>query len=342
MARASADPSFTFRLVPLVARLLEARAVPAPERARLLALLPDGAASAAEVSAPLSVISGFLADAARASPAPSLGLELAAAVPRGTYAWLEFIARLSPSLEAGMAAVSRYYRLINRGGALLPVRHGQQVGLEIVVPGRRVGWGRELNEYTLALFHRIARELVSDWAVTKVWFAHADPGPSARRALEAFFGVPPEFGARTSGFEGPAVLAAKPLGSADPALLALLKAQAESVLAQQAPLAALGQRVREELCARLGKAEVAIEAVAPALGLTPRTLQRRLKDEDLSYQALLDGAREQFAKGYLADQRLSVSEIAYLLGYSELRAFDRAFRRWTGSSPMAWRQASGR
>ncbi|MBX7098483.1 MAG: AraC family transcriptional regulator [Myxococcaceae bacterium] len=342
MARASVDPSFTFRLVPLVLRLLEARAVPAPERARLLGLLPAGAATAAEVSAPLSVIAGFLQQAAQASPAPSLGLELAGAVPRGTYAWLEFIARLSPSLEAGMQAVSRYYRLINRGGELVPVKRAQQVGLEIVVPGRKGGWGRELNEYTLALFHRIARELVSDWAVTRVWFSHADPGPTARRALQVFFGVAPEFAQRTSGFEGPAVLAAKALGSADPALLGLLQAQADAVLAQQAPLAVLGQRVREEICARLGKAEVGIEAVAPALGLTPRTLQRKLKDEDLGYQALLDGARAQFAKGYLADPRLSVSEIAFLLGYSELRAFDRAFRRWTGASPMAWREQSRR
>ncbi|MBS1151832.1 MAG: AraC family transcriptional regulator [Myxococcaceae bacterium] len=342
MGRRATDLDFTFRLVPLVLRLLEARGVLSATRQRLLAGLPEDAAGATAITVPLRAIQTFLDGADLAAREPCLGLSISAAVPRGTYSWIEFIARLSTTLKDGMSAVSRYYRLLNKGADISYVERGDLAGLEVKVHGRSDGWGRHLNEYTVALFHRVTRELMPQWAPTRVWFAHPAPPWPVIEALSSYFGVTPQFDQPTSGLEGPRELVERPLATGDATLQRLLEAQANDVLAQQVPLAQVASRVREVICRRLGKDEVSVEAVAPTLAMSPRTLQRRLSEEGLSFQDVLDGAREQFSKGYLNNPALSMAEIAYLLGYSELRAFDRAFRRWTGQTPTEWRTPARR
>ena len=70
----------------------------------------------------------------------------------------------------------------------------------------------------------------------------------------------------------------------------------------------------------------------------PRTLQRRLKDQGVEFKALVDDTRRLFALPYLRNRNHTLAEIAYLLGYSEVSAFNRAFRRWTGSTPSDYRR----
>lgn len=328
---------FTFRLVPLTLRLLEQHGVSPEARGRLVEGLPADAATAAVMTAPLADVQRFLDGAETAARVPSLGVLLAGAVPRGTYAWLEYIARLSPTLEDGMRSLGRFYRLVNKGADIAYVERGELAGLDVSVHGRKDGWGRVLNEYTLALFHRIAREVAPAWQPRHVWFSHETPEPASVQALAACFGVRCEFGAATCGFDGLAALVETPLTTADPALQALLQSQAAQTLDAELPLAALAARVRDEVRRRLGVEPVELEAVASTLGLSARTLQRRLRDEGSSFQAVLDAVRAQAAKDWLANPRRSVSELAARLGYSEPGALDRAFRRWTGKTPTEWR-----
>ena len=87
----------------------------------------------------------------------------------------------------------------------------------------------------------------------------------------------------------------------------------------------------------LKQGEPNIERLATRMHMSGRTLQRRLADLKTSFQDVLDGVRFDLARSYLRDERLDISQVAYLLGYSELRAFDRAFRRWAGMAPRDWR-----
>ena len=83
-----------------------------------------------------------------------------------------------------------------------------------------------------------------------------------------------------------------------------------------------------------------IDAVAQELGMSSRTLMRRLADQGLTYKSLLDEVRRKLALQYLKDRRINLKQVAYLLGYSEASAFYHAFRRWTGSTPVQHRLKS--
>jgi len=96
--------------------------------------------------------------------------------------------------------------------------------------------------------------------------------------------------------------------------------------------------VRREVIEAIGQGEASIEVVAEALALSPRSLQRRLREHDLSFKDVVAEARLALAHRYLDDPTISLTDAAFLLGYSDLSAFSRAFRRWTGASPRTARQ----
>ncbi len=103
----------------------------------------------------------------------------------------------------------------------------------------------------------------------------------------------------------------------------------------------LSEQLSALLCELLPSGEPRQEDVAARLGITLRTLQRRLADAGTGYREVLNETRHQQALKQLASQQYSVGEIAFLLGFSEVSAFTRAFRRWTGVSPREWRNQEG-
>lgn len=100
-------------------------------------------------------------------------------------------------------------------------------------------------------------------------------------------------------------------------------------------------QLEAHLLPRLQLGELEMEEVASDLGMTRQTLYRRLKAEGVSFAAVLDDLRCRMAKDYLGTRKVSVNQTAYLVGFSEASSFVRAFRRWTGVSPAAWREAGG-
>ena len=92
-------------------------------------------------------------------------------------------------------------------------------------------------------------------------------------------------------------------------------------------------QARRVVLGAIAQGEPEVAAVARSLATSERSLQRRLQEEGTSFREVVDDARKQLAVGYLGDRRLAVSEVAYLLGYSEAGAFVRAFKRWTGKTP---------
>jgi len=131
----------------------------------------------------------------------------------------------------------------------------------------------------------------------------------------------------------PAAVLEAPLVSSDPELLQILTRAAEE-LAKRAPVPpTLAAQVGRVLAESLRSGEATIGHVAKRFGMTERSLQRRLKDEGVSFNTVREDVRKQLARRYL-DDKLAIAEISFLLGFSEPSAFFRAFKRWTGMTPL--------
>ena len=104
----------------------------------------------------------------------------------------------------------------------------------------------------------------------------------------------------------------------------------------------LPTQVHARLIQLLPSGSCSKEKVARGLGMSVRALHNRLSDAGISYQRLLDRTRQQLAEQYMRQQNLTVSEVAYLLGFSDGSNFSRAFHRWTGISPTEFRNTIGR
>jgi AraC-like DNA-binding protein len=166
---------------------------------------------------------------------------------------------------------------------------------------------------------------------------YAPPPAEMRKTMEQLYGCPVRFSASANQIEmGPAILDA-PLNIHDPEQLRVAEELARRQLAEQQQsqdwLAQVKRQVRDLMVVRSPRRET----VAERLNISVRTLDRRLADVDLTWQKLLDGMRSQLAREYLADPEMNVQAIASRLGFADVRAFQRRFRVWTGTTPSDYR-----
>jgi AraC-like DNA-binding protein len=318
----SPSPLFTFRAIPIAARLL-ALAKKAPAGILEAAGLPASGLSG-DVTAPVDRISAFMDACARALDEPLFGIKLARLVPAGSFGFAEFVARTAPTFGKGAVALAELGSLINPCAQLGFAVEKNVAILEYTVRGRRAGLGRQLNEYTLALIMKLAEEgMGSPLPTQRVWLPH--PIEDHRDALEAAFNCRVDNGP-TIGWE----LAASALNErprlADEGLFRFLSEQARALLARTGSDDIVARLIRT-LEDRLGEADD-IDVMARSLGMTARTLQRHLRDAGTSFRAVLDHVRHRrYAE--LDRAGLPVKEISTRLGFAELSSLRRARTRWT-------------
>jgi AraC-like DNA-binding protein len=298
--------------------------------------LPDDVEVRTEVTLPLDGLRAFFESAARMLDDPLLGVHMARAMDRGAFGVLAFSSRSAPTVRESLERLARYIRLSN---------DTVEVSFEVTaaggiirqrVPGHPACLGRHANEFFVAILLEEGRRAFGDRAQPgRVWLAHEAPHDLT---LASELGVPEvSFFAEENGlWFSPEVLALEVPGS-DPALLSYLDAQAQKELIALAPEPGFLREVRRVVREQLDGGTVTLPRAAKLLGLSRRTLQRRLEEEGTSFQRLVDEAREQLARTLVAHDGLPLSRIASTLGYSDERPFLRAFRRWTGVTPSAYR-----
>ena len=158
--------------------------------------------------------------------------------------------------------------------------------------------------------------------------------------MARFVGTKVEFGADRDEFALSLDARELPLIHADPYLNDLLLKYCEAALAnRKADVSQLRTRVENAISSLLPHGRVLVEDVARSLGMSKRTLARRLSDEGLNFTEILQQLRRDLAVRYLDDRKLHVSKIAWLLGFHEVSAFTHAFKRWTGKTPRELRTA---
>jgi AraC-like DNA-binding protein len=271
----------------------------------------------------------------------ALGLDRATTLKYVNFDVIGYAMLSSPDLRSGLQAFARYLALISDAatfrleaadaqGAWFALGHQ---GNARPVPPQRSAYGL-LALLTLCewLLRRQVQALAAEFAFD---------APADLRPFEGAFACPLRFGRPENRLLLRTVDLDAGIPSRNPSLLALH----EQILQER--LAALGHastsyRVSDEIIRRLHRGEPRREDIAASLALADRTLQRRLAAEDTSFQHLLDEARRELARKYLADARYSLGEIADLLGFGDASNFFRASRRWFGMPPGQYREQLAR
>jgi AraC-like DNA-binding protein len=291
-----------------------------------------------DATVPMSACVGLLADGVRASGDDNLGLHVAEHAELGSFDVHFYAMVSSPTLGAALERVCRYQRLIHETSQVRLEQSGDCALLSHRLPGGMAA-PRQTAELLLAAWVRAGRVATrTQWSPAEVRFAH--PAPRDAREHERFFGAPVRFATGENVLVLPATLLDLPCG-ADPSLLSLLDRYAADRLGGPSRTT-LADRTRAVLSGELQAGHVTAHGVAARLGVSVRTLHRSLAGEGTSFRRLLDQLRLDIARRHLADDRMSVAEVAFLVGFSEMSAFHRAFKRWTGRTPVAFRAESRR
>lgn len=283
---------------------------------------------------PMPVWQALLARADAALGEPALGLRVAEGIAPRHFGVVGYAALACANLGEALQRLERYHALVyDVNPASLRLEAGQVViewGIACGCPGQLV------DETGVAALVQLARDMTGQ-ALPVAAVDFVNPPPADLAPYERFFGGPVRFARPATRLVIPQAYLALPLRQTDPALLALLDVQAEGFLrARQG--GGLAAQCQQALIPLLREGRGQLEALATRLNRSPRSLQRHLAEQGLSFQQLLDDTRRQLAEGYLRDASLPLGEIAALLGFSEQSAFSRAFAKWHGVSPLRWRR----
>ena len=268
----------------------------------------------------------------------AIGVHVAESLPRGALDLVEYALRSSASLAVGLERLVRYGRVVSDRVAMRMEADGEgllllvrDTGSTALHPGRA--------EFALAASLKLARESTGqNITPLHVCFAHAAPDDESE--CRRFFRRNVQFSAGSNSMMLSAVDAARPMQSADEALASIVRRRLEKALAERDQSGgSLSDRVRRMMVEHLGETPLTPDTVAKTLAVSRRTLSRRLADEGTSFRHILDNVRQEFACALLRDRGLSVADVAFFLAYSEPAAFNRAFHRWTGKTPGAFRMA---
>jgi len=249
-----------------------------------------------------------------------------------------FVALCSEDMNSALGRLAKYKRL--SGPMLLAVERTERrttVTLEFL--DRALTPPGVLIAFKLVFFVQLAR-LATRSAVHPLRVGWPAPNLSAgdARAYAAWFGVPVEDLALPT-----VVFAAedtrRPFLTANHGMWKFFEPALRQRLADLEKHASTVERVRSALLEALPAGELSMQAVCKKLGVSSRTLQRRLKEEGSSFQQTLDALRNSLAHHYLRNSSMSGAEISFLLGFEDPNSFVRAFQSWTGSTPQAVRSA---
>ena len=270
-------------------------------------------------------------------PDEFLGIHLALNVELREMGLLYYVAASSETLGQAMQRLARYSSIQNEG-VLIKYREGNEIaiGFEYVNVGR--SQDRQQIECFVALLVRAGRHF-SNLRISPAVITLAHHRPALPADIKAFFNCDVVFGAEADEVIYREPIAQLPLASADPFLnMLLLKFCEEALSARSRTAKSWRVSVENAIVPLLPHGEPGIAEVSRRLGVSPRTLARRLAAEGATFKDVLEGLRFDLAKRYLQEPGLPIGEIAWLLGYGQPSAFHHAFKRWSGHTPRQMRQ----
>jgi AraC-like DNA-binding protein len=280
----------------------------------------------------------FLEQAARLAADDLLGFRLGLSYDLRASGLPGYVAIAASTVREAMTNAVRYGAMRDTSAVYALEDGDGVVRFRIDSCSAHMRGSRQATEFKAALVLAACHRWIgASFRPVEMRFAH--PRAAERRAIERQFNCPVRFGTDVTEMVLSPEHMDLPVRGADPHLLALVTRHADAALAGAgaARHGDLRSRVERVVLEELTKGAPTLARVADALGMGERTLARRLAGDGAPFRKIVDELRRDLAKGYLADPELSLSQIAYLLGYSEQSAFTSAFRRWTGRPPRRFR-----
>ena len=267
---------------------------------------------------------------------PAIALSIAQCVNTANLGVLGYLLHACDSMGEALLKLMRYGKLIMND---MDEIETQQIGVNIELQWPQWSEGNEiLLELGMAVMRQFSLQLAGQpLQMNYIHFMH-DLMQDDKAHYEAFFGCKVYFNQPRNIMSFPVKNLKIPIEKPDKALLSILQQQAEEALKSLPSTDVFLQQAQRQLMGLCQQGEPNLTQLAERLHLSQRTLQRRLAQYDLSFQQLLDDVRQQLCRQYL-QQQVSLRDIAQLIGYSDQSAFTRAYKRWTGTTPLQQRRA---
>jgi AraC-like DNA-binding protein len=294
--------------------------------------------------APLGAYVAFFEAASDAVADPLLGARMGARFQPEELGPLGVVFVAAPSLRAALNRLGFFLRAW-QGGTSATLEIGRETAewsYRIDDPGI---WPRRQDaEFTLSATCSFIRTLLGPgWAPVEVQFEHPPgEGARARRAIEATFGSPVLFDQGLNRIVFDKRDLDRPTFGVRQAIAPYLEQHLRDLMGPKAAAPRCAEQVGRLIAQRMGRKPLDVDSLAGALGLSRRTLQRRLKQEGASLRGLIQAHRLRLAEPALERGHEPIGEIASLLGYADPTVFSRAFKTWRGSSPRAYQRRADR
>jgi AraC-like DNA-binding protein len=296
--------------------------------------IPEEALADTDARVPRRLVGDILMKAAQRTSDAALGIHAGEHVESADFGVMEQAVRACPDVRRALLCIARYTRLqddnlemhlMEEGDSatwqirnaippILPLTNDFQVTASLSNFNRRLG----LSEPPLEVHVRHAEA--------------TDPAEYMR-----VFRAPVRFGMMHNGIVIRRALLDRPVPSANPQAFSVFDLMAKRLLHELDRADTTTERVRRLVASRLGRDEIGIGDIGAQLHMSEATLRRRLEDERTTYKEIVDHLRRELAAQYVAEPRIALGEVAFLLGFATQSAFARAYRRWNGVSPVVHR-----
>ncbi len=280
----------------------------------------------------------FFASLARADPkGQELPLRVGATMRCEDYGVFGLAWKSATSLRGSCERAARYARVLTSVTSYEVREADEGVYMHLHRAGDRSKLGLRLsNEASIASIAAISDEVTTTtFQPLAIYFRHEVPGSVATH--EQHFGCPVHFGSDMDALlvSHGTMRSANRVG--DPSIVKFFDTHLEEELSKFDDDASLERRVRMQISQSLSQGVPTVSNIAGYFGMSGRTLQRRLSDRGYSYQVLVDESRRELAERLLKETDYPLAEVAFLTGFSEQSAFNRAFKRWAGQTPRSFR-----
>lgn len=280
----------------------------------------------------------FFASLTRADPnGQELPLRVGATMLCEDYGAFGLAWKSATNLRGSCERAARYARVLTSVTTYEVREADEGIYMHLHRDGDRSQLGLRLsNEASIASIAAISHEVsTSAFQPLAIYFKHEAPGSA--EAHEHHFGCPVHFGTDMDALLIAHDTIRAPNRVGDPSIVKFFDTHLEEELSKYDDDASLERRLRMQISQSLSQGIPTVSNIAKYFGMSARTLQRRLSDRGYSFQALVDESRRELAERLLKETEYPLAEVAFLTGFSEQSAFNRAFKRWAGQTPRSFR-----